>query len=321
MTRRIAFIGYDKITSLDLIGPMEAFAVANEFGGRHAYELSVLSAKGDVFRGENGVRFCADAGFAAAPALDTLIVPGGSGLRDTAISAPVVAFLKKRAANTRRVASICTGLFALAEAGLMKKRRATTHWRYAALIAQSFPDIRLDADAIYVRDGKYFSSAGISAGIDLALALIADDLGDNVSLAVARELVVYFRRPGGQSQFSEPLQFQSRGHDRFSDLTAWIVRNLHADLSVEVLAARARLGARHFSRLFAAQFGMPPARYIERLRLDEARQRLSATRQSIEAVSVAVGYASPDAFRRAFERHFGVGPLSYRKTVALKRRE
>lgn len=319
MTRRIAFVGYDDITSLDLIGPLEAFAVANQSAGQRAYDLLVVSRTGGIFRGENGVRFCADASFASAPAFDTLIVPGGAGLREPAIGGPVAAFVKGRASTTRRVASVCTGLFALAEAGLMNGRRATTHWHYADLIAKRFPDIRLEPDALYVRDGKYFTSAGITAGIDLTLSLIADDLGEKISLAVARELVVYLKRPGGQSQFSEPLQFQSRARDRFSDLAAWIIRNLKGDLSVETLAARANLGVRHFSRSFTCAFGVPPARYIERLRLDEARRRLAEPRHSIEAISAGVGFTSADAFRRAFERHFGIGPSAYRKTISPKR--
>ena len=321
MVRRIAFIGYDKITSLDLVGPLEAFAAANQCAGYRAYEMLVLSRTGGVFRGESGVRFCADAAFAAAPAFDTLLVPGGAGLRDPRIGRPVASFVKARAASTRRVAAVCTGLFALAEAGLMDGRRATTHWHYAELIAKRFPAVRLDPDAIHIRDGKFFTSAGITAGIDLALSLIADDLGERISLAVARELVVFLKRPGGQSQFSEPLEFQSRAGDRFSDLAAWIIRNLNKDLSVEILAARMNLGARHFSRRFTADFGTPPARYIERLRLDEARRRLILPRQSVEAISAAVGYASPDAFRRAFERRFGVGPSAYRKTILPLRRE
>lgn len=315
MTRRLGFIGYDKITSLDLVGPLEAFAAANFHAGRRVYESMVVSRTGKVFRGENGLRICADMAFAAAPAFDTLLVPGGSGLREPSIGGPVAAFVEARAPSTRRVTSVCTGLLALAEAGLMNGRRATTHWRYADLVARRFPDIHLEPDALYVRDGKFFTSAGITAGIDLALALIADDLGEAISLAVARELVVYLKRPGGQSQFSEPLQFQSRAGDRFSALAAWIIRNLNNDLSVESLAARMNLGARHFSRSFASAFGAPPARYIERLRLDEARRRLARFGQSIEVISASVGYASPDAFRRAFERRFGIGPSAYRKTV------
>lgn len=318
MTRRLVFIGFDDITSLDLIGPLEAFAAANQYAGRRAYETLLVSRTGSAFRGENGVRLCADAAFAAAPACDTLLIPGGCGLRDPRIGGPVAAFVKQRAGDTRRIASICTGIFALAETGLMNGRRATTHWRYAEMIAARHPLIRLEPDAIHIRDGKFFTSAGITAGIDLALSLIADDLGEKTSLAVARELVVYFKRPGGQSQFSEPLQFQSRAGDGFSDLAAWILRNLKGEMPVALLAARMNLGERHFSRRFQAVFGAPPARHIEKLRLDEARRRLASPRQTVESIAASIGYASADAFRRAFERRFGIAPSAYRKTLGGK---
>jgi transcriptional regulator GlxA family with amidase domain len=228
----------------------------------------------------------------------------------------VADFLRRRAEGTRRIASVCTGLYALAEAGLMAGRRATTHWQFAPLMAQRFPDLRLNADALYLRDGKFFTSAGVTAGIDLTLALIADDLGEAVAMAVARALVVYLKRPGNQAQFSEPLRFQSRANDGMSDLAAWMLRNLRQDLSVPLLAEQARLGVRHFSRRFHAEFGMAPAAYVERLRLDEARRRLAFRRHTVETIAEAVGYASADAFRRAFERRFGIGPAAYRKSFS-----
>jgi len=313
MTRRIGFIGYDEITALDLIGPLEAFTAANACSGRQAYETLVVSADGSAFRSESGVVLAADASFAAAPAFDTLIVPGGAGLRQPRIGGPVAAFLRRRAAGTRRLASVCTGLFALAEAGLMDGRRATTHWNFAAMMRQRFPEIRLEADAIHLRDGKFFTSAGVTAGLDLSLALISSDLGEKVALAVARELVMYVKRPGGQTQFSEPLQFQTRAGDDFSELAGWMLQNLKGDLSVAAMAARTKLGLRQFSRRFAAAFDMPPAAYVEQLRLDEARKRLIASRHAIAAIAAIVGYASDDAFRRAFERRFGLGPLAYRQ--------
>jgi transcriptional regulator GlxA family with amidase domain len=315
MAKRIGFIGYDNITALDLIAPLEAFGTANTFveGRPHAYELIVMSASGKPFRSELGVSICASIAFKDAPPLDTILVPGGAGLRDPNISEPVVSFLKARARSTRRVASVCTGLEALAQAGLMNGRRATTHWRFAASIAKKFPRVLIDSDDIYRQDGKYYSSAGITAGIDLSLSLISDDFGERTAMAVARELVVYLKRSGGQAQFSEPLQFQTQSSDGFSDLAAWILRNLKRDLSVEVLARRANLGARHFSRRFKSVFGLPPAEYVERLRLDEARKLLPTRRQTVDNVAALVGYSSADSFRRAFERRFGVAPSIYEK--------
>ena len=190
------------------------------------------------------------------------------------------------------------------------------HWRFAPAIARKFPKILLDANAIYLRDGRFYSSGGLTAGIDLCLALIAEDLGEKIALAVARELVVHLKRTGGQAQYSEPLQFQTRAGDEFSDLAAWILRNLKGDLSVESLAKRVNLGARHFSRRFSTAFGATPAAYVEHLRLDEARRRLPARNQTIGSVASSVGYASADAFCRAFERRFGVSPSAYRKTLS-----
>jgi len=313
MTKRIAFVGYDNVTTLDLFGPLEVFATANDVLGTKAYQLSTVCASGKVFAGESGVRVAADLAFRDAPAFDTILVPGGAGLRDPKIGDPVIAFLKARGRSTRRIVSVCTGLEALAQAGFMNGRRATTHWRFAAAIAKKFPQIKLDIDAIYIRDGKFYTSAGVTAGIDLALALVGEDHGEKIALKVARELVVYLKRAGGQGQFSEPLQFQTRAGDGFADLAQWMLRNLHKDLTAPVLAARVHLGVRHFSRRFKQGFGLTPAAYVERLRLDEARKRLPMKKHNIKSVAASVGYTSADAFGRAFERRFGIRPSHYEK--------
>lgn len=318
--RRIGFVGYNDITALDLVGPMEAFDSANAHceRGAPAYSFVVLSHKGRPFVSEAGLKIAADASFSDAPPLDTIIVPGGRGLRLSADVAPIAKWLKSRSRRVRRLASVCTGIYALGEAGLMDGRRATTHWHYAADVARRFPAIRLEPDAIYIRDGHIYTSAGVTAGIDLALSFIEEDLGGRIALAAARELVVYLKRTGGQMQFSEPLQFQARATDRFADLAAWLVSNLKKDLSVEVMAARAGLGARHFSRRFKSTFGVAPADYVEALRLDESRKRLGAPNQTVDSVAASVGYASADAYRRAFERRFGVAPSLYRKKFAAR---
>jgi transcriptional regulator GlxA family with amidase domain len=313
MKKHIAFVGYDNVTTLDLFGPLEVFNTANDVLGTKAYQLSTVCASGKIFHGESGVRVAADMPFRDAPAFDTILVPGGAGLRDPKIGDPVVAFLKARARSTRRIVSVCTGLEALAQAGFMNGRRATTHWRFAAAIAKKFPQIKLDIDAIYIRDGKFYTSAGITAGIDLALALVADDHGEKTALRIARELVVYLKRAGGQGQFSEPLQFQTRAGDGFADLAQWMLRNLDKDLAAPALAARVNLGVRHFSRRFKKSFGLAPAAYVERLRLDEARKRLPMKKHNIKSVAASLGYASADAFGRAFERRFGIRPSHYEK--------
>lgn len=312
--RRIGFLVYDGMTALDLTGPLEVFHNANLcLGGEPVYDFVVLGTTGKTIAAESGLRIAPHTSLARAPRLDTIVVPGGRGLRDPKICAPISAWLISRARTTRRLASVCTGIYAFGGTGLLDGRRATTHWRFAADVALRFPEIRVEADAIFLRDGAFYSSAGVTAGIDLALSLVEEDHGAQLALATARELVVYLKRAGGQMQFSEPLQFQTRSTDRFADLATWMVRNLRKDLSVETLAARAGLGARHFSRRFKSVFGLPPANYVEKLRLDEARRRLPVPRQTVESVAWSVGYASADAFRRAFERQFGIGPNAYRK--------
>jgi transcriptional regulator GlxA family with amidase domain len=313
MTKRIGFIGYQDVQGLDLVAPLEAFATANDVLGVRAYAPMIVNDSGKPFRSETHITLSADTSFREAPAFDTIILPGGAGLRAPEVAKPVVAWLKQRARSTRRIASVCTGLEALAQTGLVDGRRVTTHWRFAKAMAGRYPKLIMEADAIYLRDGKFYTSGGLTAGIDLSLALIAEDFGEKTALTVARELVVYLKRSGGQAQYSEPLQFQSRGGDDFQDLATWMLNNLRSDLSVPVLAARTHLGPRHFSRRFAAAFGMPPAEYVTRLRLDAARRRLGARNQTIDSVAASVGYASADAFRRAFERRFGLSPGAYEK--------
>jgi transcriptional regulator GlxA family with amidase domain len=314
-TKRIGIIGFDGVVAIDLTGPAEAFAVANESktNPEPLYEVLTIASSSKPFVAESGVVFKAQRTFKTAPSLDTLIIPGGSGLRKSEVGNSVSAFVKARAESTRRVASVCTGIYGLAATGLLSGRKATTHWRHAHNIARRFPDIEINDNAIFIKDGRFYTSAGATAGIDLALFLIEEDYGQQVSLAVARELVVYLKRSGGQEQYSEPLQFQTESVSRFSDLTIWALTHLNEDLSVEALAGRACLCPRHFRRRFKAEFGTSPANFVERLRLDEARRRLSAGDNSIENVGMSVGFKSADAFRRAFERRLGVSPNHYRR--------
>jgi transcriptional regulator GlxA family with amidase domain len=315
---RIGFLGFDGVTALDLVGPLDAFSTANEVwqalcGGAVPYRLTLLGLTGRRFVAESGVGFEAHVPLDQAPLLDTLIVPGGSGLRETQANARVVAWLRAHARRCRRIVSICTGIYGVAPSGLLDGRRVTTHWRFARDVAHRFPKLLVDDNALYLRDGPCYTSAGITAGIDLSLALIEEDLGPRIALAVARDMVVYLKRPGGQAQYSEPLRMQVLSGDRFADLAAWIVGHLDRDLSVEALAARANLSPRHFSRRFTAVFGCAPARYVEDLRMSEARRMLSQDGATIQRVAAAVGFASADVFRRAFERRFGLSPSDYRE--------
>src|SRR6185503_12115529 len=233
--------------------------------------------------------------------LDTLIVPGGSGLRAGGLAERVAKWVSGRATNIRRIASVCTGIYGLAPTGLLDGRDVATHWGFADDVQRRFPKLRVDRDALFHKADRFYTSAGISAGIDLALAMIEEDLGPEAALAVAREMVVYLKRSGGQNQYSEPLRFQVESSDRFADIAAWIPTHLRADLSVEALAQRACLSVRQFSRAFKDRFQVTPAVFVEEARLTEACRRLAARRSSVEAVARSVGYASDDAFRRAFE--------------------
>jgi len=318
-TRRIGFLVFEGVTALDFVGPMEAFAAASAASGEgRSYELAVIGLTRKPVAAESGLISTPHHSLDSAPAFDTIVVPGGSGLRKPQINARIAAWLKRRVPTTRRIASVCTGIYGLAPTGLLDGRRVTTHWAFAADVSRKFPKLLVDANSLFLKDGKFYTSAGVTSGIDLSLALIEEDLGPSIALAAARELVVYLKRPGGQAQYSEPLQFQARAADRFADLAAWVPANLRRPLSVETLARRANLGVRHFSREFRRIFNMTPAQFIEHHRLDEARRRLVLPRANVASVAESVGFKSADAFRRAFERRFGVAPSSYRKQFGAR---
>ena len=310
-SRRIGLLVFDGITALDLVGPADAFASAR-IEDRGVYEIVTLGLTRRACVAESKITFQPQTTLEDAPPLDTLIVPGGSGLRRDGVGEILATWIRQSARRIRRIASVCTGIYGLAPTGLLEGRRVTTHWRFARDVARRFPGLRVDPDALFVKDGRFYTSAGITAGIDLSLSLIEEDHGSQVALAVARELVVYLKRAGGQEQFSEPLQFQVGSRDRFGDLAAWMVGHLAKDLSVEALARRMAVSPRHLSRQFKDAFDRTPAAFVEALRLDEARRRLSARASTIESVAESVGFRSADAFRRAFDRRFGIAPTIYR---------
>jgi transcriptional regulator GlxA family with amidase domain len=318
--KRIGFIGFDGVVAIDLAGPAEAFATAQIREGRDeprpCYEVLTIGLSNQPFVADSGIVFTPQKTLKTAPALDTLIIPGGKGLQTPRINRMVSGFVKARSGHTRRIVSICTGIYGLASTGLLSGRKVTTHWRYAHDVARRFPDIRVHDNAIFLKDGPFYTSAGATAGIDLSLSLIEEDYGPRVALAVARELVVYLKRSGGQEQYSEPLQFQTQSISRLSELTTWILSHLNENLSVEALATKACLCPRHFRRRFKIEFGSTPSDFVERLRLDEARRRLSVGDNSVEHVGTSVGFKSADAFRRAFERRLGINPSDYRERFA-----
>lgn len=317
-SRQIVLLGYDGLTALDLTGPAEVFATANDWlrergsRARGGYALRVLSLDGPSFVAENGLRLVADGLLEGPATADTLIVPGGKGLREPTRLARAATWLKQHHAGVRRLASICTGAYALAEAGLLDGLQATTHWRHAAAFAARYPAIGLVIDALYLRQGALYTSAGVTAGIDLCLSLVEQDHGSECALAVARELVVHLKRPGGQRQYCERLASRGSEDARLSGLCAWMLDHLDGALSVATLAARCNCSERQLSRLFMRHFQISPAAYVERLRVEEAGQRLIASSLGVERIARSVGYLSGDVFRRAFERHYGIAPLHYR---------
>lgn len=318
---RVGLLGFEGLMALDLVGPIDAFTSASAEGSNgemvSCYEVVVIGLTGRPFTSESGVVFKPHKTIKTAPPLDTLIIPGGKGLRVPETQKKAADWISSRAPTTRRVATVCTGTFGLAATGLLDGRCVTTHWRQAEELAKRFPELKVDPNALYLKDGKFYTCAGITAGIDLSLALIEEDFGPRVALSVARELVVYLKRPGGQEQFSEHLQFQTHSSDRFADLAAWIQGHLRQDLSAEALAERAFLSARHFTRRFKEVFGTTPAAFVEDVRLREARERLTMPDQTIESVANSVGFKSGDAFRRAFQRRYGLQPSSYRRHFSL----
>lgn len=314
VTRDIGFVGFDGLNAFDLTGPMQVFAetvLGND--GEPPYRMHVLAPRAGPFTADSGLVLHASFSLDDAPPLDTIVVPGGASLREPRTQALIAPWLRERAGSTRRMTSVCTGVFGLAAAGLLDGKRATTHWRFLAALQRSFPAIRAEGERIFVKDGHLYTSGGVCAGIDLALALVAEDLGPSVALTVAREMVVQSVRAGPQTQYSELMRAQARAPKRLADLVAWIAGNLAADLSVPALAERAAVSERQLARLFRDGLGETPAGFVERLRLAAARDALSGTATPVEEIAHMVGYRSADAFSRAFARGHGSSPQHYRQ--------
>ncbi|THD81297.1 MAG: GlxA family transcriptional regulator [Phenylobacterium sp.] len=313
MTRRIAFVIYPGFQLLDATGPIAAFDIAARYQPG-AYSIEVVAAGGGQVMSTAGVAVMA-ADLPAGP-FDTLVVSGGEGSRDFAALAGLLEWLKGQARTARRIASVCTGAYVLAEAGLLEGRRATTHWAHTEHFGGRYPGVRLEADRIFIRQDEVWTSAGITAGIDLALALIEDDLGAQMARRTAQQLVMHHRRPGGQSQFSALLD--SGGvHGRFAELMDWIRERLGEPLNVEQLADEAAMSPRHFARAFRAETGLTPAKAVERLRLEAARLRVETSGEPIDRVAEAVGFGDPERMRRAFLRTFGQPPQAIRRAARV----
>ena len=313
MTRCLLFVLYPRFQLLDVAGPVAAFEAANEIVAG-SYRIVLASEEGEAVASSSGIALPTVA-FAAAPPLagegDTLLTVGGHGINAASEAPSLLARVRERGENAPRLASVCSGAFLLAAAGLLAGRRVTTHWKRSQDFRRRFPEVRLDADRIYVRDGRCWSSAGITAGIDLALAMIADDLGEQVARQVARQLVVYYRRPGGQSQYSALLEL-SGGQGRFAGLLDEVRSQLGQPWPVEQLAERACMSPRHFARAFAAETGTTPARAVERLRIEAAAAQLEAG-QAVQIVARDCGFSSPETLRRAMRRLRGLPPSALRR--------
>jgi transcriptional regulator GlxA family with amidase domain len=310
--REVGFLIFDGFQLLDAAGPISAF----EIGGLYvpgAYRFHVLSTRIGAVRSSSGLLMGAEP-VASAPLLDTLVVAGGLGVQNAIGDATILGFVRDSARVCRRIASVCSGASILAEAGILDGRRATTHWRDSPRFAKRYPRVRLEPDRIFVRDGSVWSSAGITAGIDLALALIADDLGEIVARKTAQQLVVYRRRPGGQSQYSALLEIE-RPDGRFGPLLGWARERLGEALTVERLADRAGMSPRNFTRRFTEESGVTPARAMERLRVEAARERVESSASPIEVIAAATGFGDPERMRRAFLRSFGQSPQALRRAA------
>lgn len=313
--KTIGVVIFDGFQLLDVAGPVGAFEMPMVGIQPSPYALTLISPQGGMVRSSSGVALESQP-FPRDPKFDTLIISGGVGTRVMMKDAAMLDFIRRAAKAARRTCSVCTGSFVLAAAGLLDGRRATTHWRSTPVFLEKFPATRLEPDCIYTRDGKVWTSAGITAGIDLALALIADDLGEDVSRRAAQELVVYHRRPGGQSQFSALLDIE-RVEGRFTPLLAWIRERLEDPLTVETLAAEAGMSPRNFARAFTAETGVTPAKAVERMRLESARERVEHSADPIDVVAREVGFGDAERMRRAFVRAFGQPPQALRRLARV----
>lgn len=320
--RRIELLGFPDVQLLDLTGPLQVLASANEWAKAAEkplpYSLRLVAPHSPVLT-SSGLPLVAHTLTRASAPLDTLIVAGGRGVHAAAKDVELLRWLQRRAARARRVVSICTGAFLLGAAGLLKNRRAVTHWSECAELARQNPTTSVEVDPIFVRDGSMWTSAGVTAGVDLSLALVEEDIGHGAAMAVARDLVVFLKRPGGQAQFSCMLELQQDdvGFDR---LHGWILENLARDLRIPVLAAKAAMSERTFVRRYREAIGIPPARAVERMRIEAAQQLLVGSSLPIKRIAQRCGFRSDEAMRQGFQRHLGIAPSDFRHRFAAKSR-
>jgi transcriptional regulator GlxA family with amidase domain len=313
--KRVGLVGFDDVTALHLVGSADTFIAAeldDGYGNRiPCYEVHMIGVFSDRFRAEDGLMFEARATLSNAPVLDTIVIAGGRGIRRPEVSDKVAGWILKRINATRRIGAVGTGVYGVAPTGLLNGREVTTHWRFARDLARRFPRLRIDHRKPFVQDGPYYTTTGLNGGVNVSLAMIQEDYGPYVAQSVEEELALRLTKEDEEELPVDPAPRDNRPIDRFSDLVAWVIRNLHADLSVEVLARRACMCPSHFSKVFKSVFGEPPSDFVQNLRLHEARRRLSKRQKTLRTVAASVGFSSPDSFHRAFERRFGVRPNKY----------
>lgn len=313
MTKDILFIGYDNAQTMDIVGPWEVFAAANLAVRSDYYRLRLVTMDGRGVKTSSGLTLPADQiSDVVLGDIDTFIVSGGTGALRASKDTALLNHLRILSASARRAASVCTGSFLLAAAGLLDGRRATTHWQSCDLLAGHFPGVDVDSMSIYVCDGKFWTSAGVTTGIDMSLAMVEEDLGADTAIKIAKGLVVYHHRPGFQNQFSTLLEAQSKARGPFKELINWIGQNLGQPLRVEDLAEKSGMGLRSFQRKFQAATGKTPARFVERLRLDASRRLLEESALSIKEIAGLSGFKGSVGYIQAFERNMGLSPSAYR---------
>jgi len=318
--RVILFLAYEGMGLLDITGPQTVFWSASEMmrkRGRPGYVRQTVSLAGGLVRTAEGVAL-ETTPVDKVQTFDTIVVPGSLDIETALEKQDLVGWLRRASDRARRTASVCAGAFFLAEAGLLDGRKAVTHWAMCDTFSGRYPQVEVDRDAIFVRHGDIWTSAGVSAGIDLALALVQDDCGRDVAMEVARQLVIYLKRPGGQSQFSELLSAQTRDADAFESLNLWIEQNLsHDNLTVEVLAERARMSPRNFARSYKEKTGRTPAKAVEVLRVEAAKRLLETSARNIDQIARSCGFGDEERMRVTFQRHLGVAPRDYRKRFSV----
>ncbi|RQS66822.1 GlxA family transcriptional regulator [Burkholderia sp. Bp8963] len=314
MPKVVGIFAVPGVQLLDVSAPLDVFAQANAELGKAFYTLRIIASEPGPIRSSSGAQILADWVTPNIPErIDTLLVAGAPSAGRVALRADVLAWLRSAAVHSKRYGSICTGAFILAATGLLKGRRLTTHWAAADALAQAYPSLSVDEDALYVRDGKLRTGAGVTAGLDLALALVEEDLGRDIARRVAAQLVMFFKRPGGQLQFSRKGEARPVGRSVLQEVQRWIAANPELDHSVTEMAKHAGMSARHFARLFRAEVGMTPAVWVETTRIAAARKLLENGHDTPKQVAAKCGFANVDTLRRSFAKHVGITPAEYRK--------